>query len=107
MPNSVYNDLIKLMTKKDYGLRTDSTMKGRGYLGEIPLPDGRVATELSVGVNIGGKEMIIPAIVPTLSSKEIDYIRSGKSVLDNEGIMNKAVEHAKKRLASGLSPYYD
>jgi hypothetical protein len=46
--------------KSSYGLRNDGiTQKGSGFLGKIPTHDGKVMTELSIGVNINGKEIDI------------------------------------------------
>ena len=91
-----------------YGKRNDGTAKGRGYFGEIQLPNGGVATEYSVGVEIDGKETEIPTLVPTLTKDELktmveDVIPNGKKVPDE--IVKKAAEHAKARMKSGLSPF--
>ena len=86
-----------------YGSRADGTQKGRGFLGELKRPDGGVSTEISVGVNIGGKETEIPTLVPTLTRSEIDYLLSGGRPTD--AIVDKAVKHAKERMAMGKSPF--
>jgi hypothetical protein len=88
----------------DYGLRADKTKKGLGYFGEIKLPNGQVATEYSVGVNLDGKDVEIPTLVPTLTKKELDMmvkdiIPNGKDV--PESIMQKAAEHARIRMKKG------
>jgi hypothetical protein len=83
----------------DYG------KKGSGYFGELKRPDGKISTELSIGVNLDGKEMEIPTLVPTLSQDEVQSLLSGK--FPNEKIIQKAVEHAKQRMSSGKSPYAD
>lgn len=86
-----------------YGKRADGTNKGTGFLGELKRPDGRVSTELSIGVNIGGKDMEIPTLVPTLDKSEIDYLlrmKQGDSI--PKEIINKAVSFAKQRINSGL-----
>lgn len=89
-----------------YGLREDGTQKGSGWLGEIQTKDGKsVMTELSVGVNIDGKEVLIPSIVPTLSDKEIKYLQEYQA--PNDVIIKKAVDHARKRMKQGLSPFAD
>lgn len=85
-----------------YGLRPDGTPKGRGFLGELKRPDGGVMTEYSVGVEIDGKEMDIPTIVPTLTKKELDQLlRMKDSDKMPRSIIDKAVEHARKRIAEG------
>lgn len=95
------------ITKKSYGLRNDGkTFKGSGWLGELKLPDGSVATEYSVGVNIDGEELDIPTLVPTLTESEVatmvtDIIPGKKQV--PAAIMEKAVKHAKDRIITGES----
>lgn len=87
-----------------YGLRNDGTTKGAGWLGELKLPNGGVATEYSIGVNIDGKEREIPTLVPNLTQQEIDLmvndiIPNNKDV--PESIVKKAVAHAKSQLQKG------
>jgi hypothetical protein len=88
-----------------YGNRPDGTPKGKGFLGELKRPDGNVSTEISVGVNIGGKEMDIPTLVPTLTKAEVDSLLKGDAPSD--AIVRKAVDHAKKRIAEGKSVFAD
>jgi hypothetical protein len=88
-----------------YGLRNDGTPKGAGWLGELKLPNGGVATEYSIGVNIDGKEMEIPTLVPNLTQQEIDLMVN--DIIPNkkkdipESIIKKAVAHAKSQLQKG------
>lgn len=91
----------------DYGQRPDGTAKGSGWLGELKMLDGSdaVMTEKSVGVNLDGKEMLIPSIVPTLTPDEIDWIAKGGDVLQNKEIIDKAAAHAIGRLKEGKSPF--
>ena len=89
-----------------YGLRNDGTPKGEGYLGMIPMADGqRHMTEMSMGVEYDGKETEIPAIVPTLTPDELDYLKQGGNPLQNESIQRKADEHARMRISQGKSPF--
>lgn len=88
-----------------YGTREDGTIKGPGFLGTLKRPDGKVSTELSIGVDFDGKETLIPSLVPTLNQKEIDHMLSGKKV--TREIVNKAVEHARKRMRQGKSPFLE
>jgi hypothetical protein len=91
-----------------YGLRPDGTPKGSGFLGELKRPDGGVMTEYSVGVNIDGKEMDIPTLVPTLTQDEVNHVLTMKdSDPMPESIVKKAVEHAKGRIAQGKGPFAD
>lgn len=99
----------------DYGLRNDGTRKGYGFFGPISLRDknGKVfnnkfATEISVGVNINGKEIEIPTIVGSLTPEERKWITTeGNDPRRNPAIMQKAIESAKSRMAKGLSPFRD
>jgi len=98
-----------VLKKNNYGMRADGTPKGKGYLGELKRKDGRVSTEISIGVELDGKETEIPTLVPTLTKEEVNYLlndwREGMKI--PEPIVRKAVEHAKKRMKSGLSPFAD
>jgi len=93
-------------------LRPDGTLKGSGFLGPLPIrmPDGSssVATEYSIGVEIDGQELLIPTLVPTLTSDQQrrmieDIIPNNKDVPDD--IVDAAVEHALMRMRKGLSPF--
>lgn len=88
---------------RDFGLREDGTPKGSGFLGVMQRPEGGVSSELSIGVNIDGKETQIPMLVPTLTEEEVNYLLGGGKPTD--AIVAKAVEHAKTRMAQGLSPF--
>lgn len=85
--------------------RADGSKKGQGFLGPLKFHDGRTSTELSIGVNIGGRDVEIPALVPTLSKEQIDHLLAGNAPTD--GIAEKAIEHAKMRVGQGLSPFAD
>lgn len=106
-------ELQKLPMFKDagFGNRPDGTPKGKGFLGTLQLKGGGVATEYSVGVELeskGGAETDIPTLVPTLTKSEIDLmindiIPNQKSV--PEEILQKAVDHANKRVREGKSVF--
>ena len=96
--------------KKSYGLRNDGkTFKGTGWLGELKTADGGVATEYSTqseAVKVNGERIDFPSLVPTLTPDEVktmtgDIIPNHRPVPD--GIMQKAVDHARSRLAAGRS----
>ena len=93
---------------KFYGLRHDGTAKGSGYFGELKRPDGDISTELTIGVNINGKEMEIPTLVPTLSEKQKDWLLThpANEKLPDD-IEKAAVAHARQRLKEGLSVFHD
>ena len=94
-----------------YGKRNDGTNKGTGYLGELKLPNGSVATEYTTqsnAVKVDGKRIDFPTLVPTLSKQEIslmqnDLIPNKKEI--PEPIMRKAIDHANMRLQKGLSVF--
>uniref|UniRef100_A0A6H1ZG35 Uncharacterized protein n=1 Tax=viral metagenome TaxID=1070528 RepID=A0A6H1ZG35_9ZZZZ len=94
-------------------LRRDGTPKGQGWLGPLKRPDGRVATELSVGVEINGKETDIPTLVPTLDKNEIDFLLNSEvdpkiwKTPTGSKIMRKAYDHAIKRISEGKGPFIE
>lgn len=95
---------------KDF--RPDGARKGLGFLGPLKRPDGGVSSEISIGVGLGGKEINIPTMVPTLAKHEIDYLLSTPEdkimEVDKEmfnSIKQKAVDYAKMRLKSGKSVF--
>lgn len=79
--------------------RLDGSKKGMGFLGPLKTPDGKTATEISIGVDFDGKEREIPSLVPTLSKEEIDFLLQGND--PSEAIIQKAVEHARERIRQG------
>ena len=80
-------------------LRADGSQKGPGFLGTLQRPDGKISTELSIGVNMDGKETEIPSLVPTLTEEEKKHMLSGAKPTPE--IIQKAVDHAKMRRDSG------
>lgn len=102
-------ELAYIYTSTEHsGQRADGTKKGIGWLGEIKLPNGDVATEYSIGVELDGQEFEIPTLIPTLSEEEIslmvsDIIPNGKTI--PESIIQKAIAHANERISQGLSPF--
>ena len=95
-------------------LRPDNTVKGMGFLGAIPRLDNPKdsSTELSIGIDWGTGEKLIPTMVPTLDDNELKYLLSNQadklnSVNPdlNKSITRKAVEFAKQRESQGL-PFF-
>lgn len=106
LPDETKGYLNKILKPKpDYGNRSDGTKKGRGFLGELKRPDGNISTEISIGVNIGGREMEIPTLVPGLTQQEQDSLLKGER--PSEAIVKKAVAHAKERIKSGKNVFAD
>ena len=101
----------EIIAPVNYGLRTDGTPKGSGWLGELKRPDGRVSTEMSIGVNIDGKDSLIPTLVPTLDKTEIDYLlKTPEDKIDwqsgmGKTIVQKAVAFAEPKIKEGESPF--
>jgi len=94
----------------EYGKRPDGTSKGKGFFGEIKMPNGSVATEISIGVNFDGKETLIPLIVPGLTKGELSYLTNPTNFENKykdmpKGIIDKATKHAIERINSGKSPF--
>jgi hypothetical protein len=95
-------------------IRPDGTMKGSGFLGGMKRLDdpSSVSSEISIGVDWGSGEKLIPTMVPTLDSNEINYLLStpeDKIFESNpelgKKIEQKAVRFAKERESQGL-PFF-
>ena len=98
VPDANAGDELALADDVDlFGTRRDGSFKGAGFKGLIPMTDGsnRVMTELTIDVDIGGKKVAIPSIVPSLTKAEIDHLAAGGEV--TEEIQRKAILHAVKR----------
>ena len=113
-PNTFQSAIEEKLTApqpaRDYGKRNDGTKKGDGWLGPIDLGNGDVATEFttqSQAVQVNGKQIDFPTLVPTLTPEEVetmkDVIRFNKEI--PKKIMQKAVDHAKKQLSEGRPVY--
>ena len=92
---------------QDYGLRPDGTKKGKGWLGPLKSPAGHDVTEYTIGVPIGGKEMDIPTIVPTLTKQEIAQVLSAADNDEDvpDSVKRKAIAHAEMMIKSGRSVF--
>lgn len=89
-----------------YGVRADGSNKGEGYFGALKRPDGNFSSELSIGVEIDGKEIDIPALVPTLTDKEVKtLLNQAPDEKIPDSIVEKATAYAKTRIAAGKSPF--
>ena len=91
--------------------RPDGSQKGSGFFGLLQRPDGKVSTEISIGLDIGGKEINVPLLIPSLTFEELNYLLQSnvdsKDFLKNlpPSIMDKAYNHAEQRIKAGLSPF--
>jgi len=107
MPNPSFDDMASTMypnMRQDapFGYRPDGTPKGRGFFGALKRPDGGVMTEYSIGVNIDGRDLEIPTLVPTLTKSERDLLlRLPDGELPPRSIQDKAIQFARKRLSEG------
>ena len=96
--------IISLIQGDPSMIRPDGTRKSsRGFLGKIRNNKGQVMTEFSVGVEIDGKEVDVPTLIPGLTDDEINALKDGNILAS---IQQKAKAHAEKRIAQGLSPFY-
>jgi len=114
--STIARDIIlpDLAPSQAWGKRADGANKGEGWLGVMQRPDGKVSSEISVGVNIGGKEVEIPTMVPGLSNGELTYLLNTDPKAEGiwktdlgKSILGKAVDHATTRLADNKSPFAD
>ena len=93
--------------KTNYGLRKDGTNKGNGWLGPLKMKDGsgKVATELSIDVDIDGKKVYMPLLTPALTKDEVDHLLQGKKPTDM--MIKKAINFGISRIKEGKSPFKD
>lgn len=111
-PNPVTVTPSENFQRTNLGSRADGTPKGKGYFGILKRPDGSVSSEISVGVGFDGKETEIPLLVPGLTDTQIAALLSVPtdkvfSLPEYDNILKIAIEHAKKRMSQGLSPFKD
>jgi len=103
-PNRTLKELEEL--REQNMIRVDGTIKSlSGYLGPRINEYGDTVTEMSIGVIIEGKETEVPAMVPTLTKKQIKQVMSGDPKKITEDIQKKAREHALERIKKGESPF--
>ena len=102
-PYTDYESVLPALDSSMY--RKDGSRKSSsGYLGpQKNKVTGQTMTEYTIGVQIDGKEVEIPSMVPGLTDKEVDAIKSGE-VPDSVAVKAKA--HAEQRIAEGQSPFY-
>lgn len=88
-------------------IRPDGTKKGTGFLGVLKNEKGQDVTEYSVGVQIDGKEIDVPTLVPTLTDEEIQIVLKASATGEQlpNSIIEKATRFAQQRLANGESQY--
>ena len=110
VPKAIPNEQVD---RSQWPLRQDGTQKGFGWLGVLPNSRGGVSSELTAGITMDGKDYLIPTMVPTLDSEEINYLLDTKESPEmfktpiGKRVLDKAVAHAKKRIREGKSPFAD
>ena len=109
--NNIQNTSVSEQEKSNWDLRADGTKKGNGYFGVLKMKDGsgKVASEISIGIEMEGKEVEIPTLVPTLTKSEIEWLLEGNDPNDRsrigEAIVKKAIKHAVERIKNKQSPF--
>jgi hypothetical protein len=86
--------------------RSDGSMKGWGFFGPIAneVNGGGPSTEITVGVEIDGKEMEIPSMSESLTKDQLDRLLSldlKKDIVPMD-IVRTAQKDAVRRLKAGL-----
>ena len=90
----------------DYGDGPNGTKKGKGWYGELHDSEGNIVTEMTVGINIDGEEVDVPAVNPILSEKQLTTLLGIKSDQPlPEDIIDTAVEYAIFRKQQGRGMY--
>jgi hypothetical protein len=109
------NALKRGQYQKGSEVRRDGTTKSMtGYLGPIENKvSGGTMTEFATDMQYKGKSIDVPTMVPTQSKEAIAYMQNmepgkGWNMKDPmaKEIINKAREHAGRRLEQGKSPFY-
>lgn len=108
-PSQAEREANTLLLNTSFGTREDGTPKGRGYLGPLVTPAGNIVTEYTIGVNLDGKEVDIPTLVPTLTAGEILSVLDAADNGDQpmESVITKAIEHARNKIANGQSVFFN
>ena len=100
-------DIASDWPDRGYGLREDKTQKGKGFMGMIKRPNDKLeSSEISVGVNIDGKEVLIPSMVPTLTKSQLNVLLSlPPGTVPPRDIIQAASKFAQDRISKGLPPF--
>ena len=109
LPNTASPELDNVGNIPADQIRNDGSLKGKGFLGTLKGKGGKDVTEFSIGVEINGKEIDIPTIIPTLTQEELDYVLGegdmaiGIPIADR--IATKAQKFAEERISKGLPAF--
>lgn len=97
--------------QSQWNLRPDGSMKGLGFLGVFPMPDGGVASENSIAdsehlKDANGKYLDYPIFVPTLTRDEVKaalaFTASNGKIPLPDSVYDKAEAFALYRQSKGL-----
>lgn len=106
-PNKWDSNTKIVETKPDDKLRLDGTEKGKGFYGEITVQSGeeqgKTMTELSVGYEVDGKEVLVPLLNPYTSLDDIENVRAGGQ--PSEQMYKDAERWLNYSLANNRSPF--
>jgi hypothetical protein len=111
----VDESLTRIQSSQRFGMREDGTLKDEGYYGVLYGEDGKTPmTELAIGVNIGGREMQIPMLVPGLSADARNKILNAASNTNPKELLaslpkkdsDLIFSHANTRISQGKSPFF-
>lgn len=99
---------------RSFGRRPDGSYKDVGYYGTLFGLDGSGITEMSIGVEIEGREMDIPMLVPGLSLEAREAIvfgdpdKTANELLNSIPAKDRALifSHAEERVKQGKSPFF-
>lgn len=120
-PNTIMGyQAVQNPDKSQWAKRADGSVKGLGFLGLLKRPDGNVSSEISIDApasELGAKgngNIEYPLMVPGLTKPELDYLMTHEPDQEKNpnflrdmprSILVKAADHARARLAQGLSPF--
>lgn len=86
-----------------YGLRTDGTQKGNGWLGALATGNGNTMTEYSAESEHNGKPMLYPLITPNQSFTNLSQMLNTGQV--SEEAHRAAYAHAIARALQGMTMF--
>lgn len=98
-------DLVAQATN-GYGTRTDGSLKGMGFFGELQNTNGGKSTELSAETTLrDGSNLLYPLISKNQSFKDLNNLVTGGKPSDQ--MYDQAIRDALSRKLTGRSPFAD
>ena len=100
-------DIASDWPDRGFGDREDGSKKGFGFMGMLKRPnDENKSSEISIGVNINGKDVLIPSMVPTLTKSQLNVLLSlPPGTMPPRDIIQAASKFAQDRISKGLPPF--